>query len=117
MTAEVAPALADALRSQDSLQVLNLNDVALGDEGIESIAEVRPQHCDPSAENLLTSPSLSSLGQARRYHCRGSLQCCLGKHHRPAQPSPHAETGSVGLLWIQRTNLGGKLGTQGMSLG
>jgi large subunit ribosomal protein L31/Ran GTPase-activating protein 1 len=41
MTAEVASALAEALRSQQSLQVLNLNDTALGDEGMESIAEVR----------------------------------------------------------------------------
>ncbi len=41
MTAEVAPALADAVRGQESLQVLNLNDVALGDEGIQGIAEVR----------------------------------------------------------------------------
>ncbi len=41
MTAEVAPALAETLRGHDELQVLNLNDVALGDKGIESIAEAR----------------------------------------------------------------------------
>jgi hypothetical protein len=107
MTAEVAPALADALRSQDSLQVLNLNDVALGDEGIESIAEVRPQHCDPSAEYPLpVFPQLLGRRPDRTIaeaHCN----CSLEMHHRPAQPSPRAATGSVGLLWIQRTNLSG----------
>lgn len=45
MTTEVAQALAEALRGQERLQVLNLNDVALGDEGVESIAEVRSNLC------------------------------------------------------------------------
>lgn len=45
MTEEVGTALAEALRGQHSLQVLNLNDTALGDAGIESIAEVKNNLC------------------------------------------------------------------------
>ena len=40
MTEEVAPALAEALRKQDKLVRLNLNDTSLKDEGIQAIAEV-----------------------------------------------------------------------------
>lgn len=40
MTEEVGTALAEALRVQHNLWVLNLNDTGLGDAGIESIAEV-----------------------------------------------------------------------------
>ena len=41
MTAEAAPALAQALRGQPGLRALNLNDVGLGDEGVAAIVEVR----------------------------------------------------------------------------
>lgn len=41
MTAEAAPALAQALRGQSGLRSLNLNDVGLGDEGVAAIVEVR----------------------------------------------------------------------------
>ena len=40
MTEEVAPALAEALRKQNKLVRLNLNDASLKDEGIQAIAEV-----------------------------------------------------------------------------
>jgi hypothetical protein len=42
MTAEAAPALAQALRGQPGLRSLNLNDTALGDEGVSAVAEARP---------------------------------------------------------------------------
>ena len=41
MTAEAAPALAQALRGQPGLRALNLNDAGLGDDGVAAIAEVR----------------------------------------------------------------------------
>lgn len=41
LTGEVAASLAGALRGQGGLRLLNLNDTSLGDEGIESLAEVR----------------------------------------------------------------------------
>ena len=44
MTEEVAPALAEALRKQDKLVRLNLNDTSLKDEGIQAIAEVFRSH-------------------------------------------------------------------------
>ena len=42
LTGEVAQSLAEALRGQENLRVLNLNDTSLGDEGLESLAEVGP---------------------------------------------------------------------------
>ena len=39
MTAEVAPALAEMVRRHPELRVLNLNDTALGDEGVSAVAE------------------------------------------------------------------------------
>ena len=43
MTEEVAPALAQMLQGQQQLQVLNLNDTSLGEEGIVIIAEALQQ--------------------------------------------------------------------------
>ena len=40
LTGEVAQSLAEALRGQEKLKVLNLNDTSLGDEGVEALAEV-----------------------------------------------------------------------------
>ncbi len=45
LTGEVSEALAHALRGQDGLRVLNLNDTSLGDEGIRSVAEVSVFAC------------------------------------------------------------------------
>ena len=39
MTSEVAGELAGLIRSQPRLQVLNLNDTSLGDEGVAAVAE------------------------------------------------------------------------------
>lgn len=43
MTEEVAPALAQMLQGQQQLQVLNLNDTSLGEEGTVIIAEALQQ--------------------------------------------------------------------------
>ena len=63
MTSEVAGALAEMLHSQVHLQILNLNDTSLEDEGVSTVAAalVNAGMMLPSASNMYHLASLSVL--------------------------------------------------------
>ena len=71
MTEEVAPALAQMLQGQQQLQVLNLNDTSLGEEGIVIIAEALQQSGGfRRAQDTAARTAFGFSGQARQiFHC------------------------------------------------
>ena len=66
LTGEMSEALAGALRGQDGLRALNLNDTSLGDEGIRSVAEVcHFAHCCSAVHRAVPRSPRDSLQSSR----------------------------------------------------